>query len=267
MIAKKIYGAVIRHGIGAVSVASAMKLYALGDLPHAIAAGAGALFALLASIAEKAEEGKRLVATLSQTLEPRRAEGLHRIENERPLPPVPPAREVVERAAGPAMPVSGTALAVLLSLMFTGCATGNKAVPGNHIKGSIAGQPFEIQNPKNTLMEGVVLSHTSGTNTFNLTIAKIASTNDPQVIDKSYAGQAHVTEKMFQGMTQMAEQFNRMLEKISEGTARGMNPAGGLGSLQTATPNSRAPIANSQAGAGNQSPIPLEQRFSTTLAN
>jgi hypothetical protein len=104
--------------------------------------------------------------------------------------------------------------ALIAPLALTGCATGNRAVPGNHIKGSIAGQPFEIQNPKNTLMEGVSLTHQSGTNSFTLRIDKLSSTNDPQVIDKAYAGQAAVTKTLFDGV-------NGTLEKLEKLAATG----------------------------------------------
>jgi hypothetical protein len=120
----------------------------------------------------------------------------------------------------------GVGLFLLLLVVFVvlgccGCMGGNRAVPGNHIKGFIAGQPFEIENPKNTTMTGVLLSHTAGTNTFFLSIEKISSTNDPQVIDKAYAGQAHVMQVQWQGVNDTLKQIKEIGQRAAEGMATG----------------------------------------------
>lgn len=80
-------------------------------------------------------------------------------------------------------------LTATLALAVTGCMN---PVPGTRIKGQIGGVPFEVNSPKQTTMKGLMIQHSAGTNHFVLNIAELSSTNDPQVIDKSYAGQAAV---------------------------------------------------------------------------
>jgi hypothetical protein len=99
----------------------------------------------------------------------------------------------------------------LLAAALTGCRT---PVPSNHISGSLGGVPFELENHKQTTMQGFLLSVTTGTNTCSLSISNLVSTNDPQVIDKSYAGQAAVTKEFFTGMNEFAS-------KLVEGGVKG----------------------------------------------
>lgn len=73
-------------------------------------------------------------------------------------------------------------LAALAALAPTlvGCAgfhTVNDNVPHTTIKGKVAGQPFELQNPKDTVLEG--LEVTAGTNGAMIKIAKLTTVMNP----------------------------------------------------------------------------------------
>ncbi len=78
-------------------------------------------------------------------------------------------------------------------------------VPGTRIKGQIGGVPFEVNSPKQTTLKGLLIQHHSGTNNFTLNVAELSSTNDPQVIDKAYAGQAAVAKAHYDGATALVE--------------------------------------------------------------
>ena len=73
-------------------------------------------------------------------------------------------------------------LAVVTALAPTlvGCAgfrTVNDNVPHTTIKGKVAGQPFELQNPKDTVLEG--LEVTAGTNGAMIRISKLTTVMNP----------------------------------------------------------------------------------------
>ena len=104
---------------------------------------------------------------------------------------IPPGRVV------PAMLALGAA-----AILFTGCAM---PVPGTRIKGQIGGVPFEVHSPKQATLKGLMIQHSAGTNHFVLNVAELSSTNDPQVIDKSYAGQAAVAKAHYDGATALVE--------------------------------------------------------------
>jgi hypothetical protein len=101
-----------------------------------------------------------------------------------------------------------------IPLLLAGCTS---PVPSTKFSGYVAGQPFEFVGHKQTSAKGVQLTMHSGTNTFSLTIAELSSQNDPQVISKSYAGQAAVTKEFFTGMNQFAS-------KLVEGGVKGASP-------------------------------------------
>jgi hypothetical protein len=216
MIAQ-ILDAVFRHGLTAVGTFIAERAYQIGDMEEMTAGAVVAGISLAQSIYQKVEDKRR---NGEQVL-------TGRLESFTPISPVTPAPLVAEELRareetirGQVVPPIGSALVV--AAMLCGCvAGGNRAVPGNHIKGFIAGQPFEIENPKNTTMTGVLLSHTSGTNTFFLSIEKISSTNDPQVIDKAYAGQAHVMAVQWQGLNETLKQVNEIGQRAGKGVATG----------------------------------------------
>lgn len=98
------------------------------------------------------------------------------------------------------------------ALIFTGCST---PVPGNHISGALGGVPFKIENPKQFSAKGFQLTLDSGTNHFTLHFDEMSSQNDPQVIDKSYAGQAAVAKQFFSGI-------NDLMGKMVEGGVKGV---------------------------------------------
>lgn len=100
----------------------------------------------------------------------------------------------------------------LCILVTNGCKS---PVPSTKFSGSIGGQPFQFEGHKQTVAKGLDLMMITGTNTFKLSIAELSSQNDPQVIDKSYAGQAAVTKEFFDGA-------NNMISKIVEGGVKGM---------------------------------------------
>lgn len=72
------------------------------------------------------------------------------------------------------------AAAAALAPTLVGCAgfhTVNDNVPHTTIKGKVAGQPFELQNPKDTVLEG--LEVTAGTNGAMIKIAKLTTVMNP----------------------------------------------------------------------------------------
>lgn len=171
---KQILSGIIRHLITGGGAAAALQAYHAGDKLSVAINSIVAFGGIILSILHKFETRVRnVVETLQSTQAPN-----------------PTGTSAL-----------GCLFALLLAVSMTGCGTsGNKAVPGNHISGFIGGQPFGIDNPKNTTLRGVEITHTAGTNTFTLKIAELSSTNDPQVIDSSYAGQAAVMKTMFDGV-------------------------------------------------------------------
>jgi hypothetical protein len=107
--------------------------------------------------------------------------------------------------------IFGIACAALLC----GCGT---PVPGNRIAGNFGGVPFEINNPKNFSGEGLEISAMVGTNYFSMKFDRFRSENDPEVIDKSYAGRAAEVKEWFTGV-------NGLAGKLAEGAAKGASPA------------------------------------------
>jgi hypothetical protein len=106
-------------------------------------------------------------------------------------------------------------------LALTGCATGNRAVPGNRIVMTIAGQPVSIENPKNTTLKGASLTYISGTNSLVLQIDELVSTNDPEVIGEAYAGQVAVTRAQFEGMSTFADKLLEAGKRAGAATGTG----------------------------------------------
>lgn len=100
--------------------------------------------------------------------------------------------------------LAAAGLSLLTGCVLTGCKS---PVPGAHIKGTLGGVPFDVQNPKQCKIVGFNLSLISGSNTFTLSISNLTSENDPQVIDKSYAGQAAVAKEFFTGINDLASKF------------------------------------------------------------
>jgi hypothetical protein len=108
------------------------------------------------------------------------------------------------------------ALSFVATLLLTGCQS--PPVPSNHFQGTIDGVPFQLDTKKQTKMKGFefLVSRVSpiGTNFATLKIESIEGVNDPQVISKSYAGQAAVAKEFFDG-------FNSLASKLAEGGTKG----------------------------------------------
>lgn len=107
-----------------------------------------------------------------------------------------------------------TVMVLIAVALLVGCKS---PVPSTKFSGYVAGQPFEFVGHKQTTAKGIELMMHSGTNTFSLKIEELSSQNDPQVISKSYAGQAAVTKEFFTG-------FNATLSKVAEGGMKGAVP-------------------------------------------
>lgn len=125
------------------------------------------------------------------------------------------------------IPRSLAALCLCASVViFSGCQS---PVPGTHFSGALGGVPFVFDGHKQTSAEDVTLEVVSvasrpsvfegvapgfTTNYSRLHIGKLSSVNDPEVVGKSYAGQALVTKQFFDGMNQFAS-------KLVEGGVKG----------------------------------------------
>lgn len=91
-----------------------------------------------------------------------------------------------------------TLLLVIVSIVvLAGCGS---PVPGNHISGALGGVPFDIKNPKQFNAKGFDLALDAGTNHFKLHFDEMNSTNDPQVIDKAFAGQVALEKARWDGI-------------------------------------------------------------------
>lgn len=102
-------------------------------------------------------------------------------------------------------------LAALITFA-TGCM--HNPVPANKIDIKTPRGSYQIATPKNVAIEKFKASvDTNGT--VEVAFDSWTSTNDPQVVDKSYAGQALVMKTAFEGANQLAE-------KLVEGAAKGM---------------------------------------------
>jgi hypothetical protein len=104
------------------------------------------------------------------------------------------------------------ALAVLAPTLV-GCAgfhTVNDNVPHTTIKGKVAGQPFELQNPKDTVLEG--LEVTAGTNGAMIKIAKLTTVMNPA------------------STTATGEAGEKLIRANSEGVVNAFNAGANLGS-------------------------------------
>lgn len=102
-----------------------------------------------------------------------------------------------------------TLLLVVVSIVaLTGCGS---PVPGNHISGALGGVPFDIKNPKQFNAKGFDLALDAGTNHFKLHFDEMTSQNDPQVIDKSYAGQAAVLDAQGRFMDKLGSTFGSFI--------------------------------------------------------
>lgn len=113
--------------------------------------------------------------------------------------------------------LSSLALVILL-FIGTGMSCLHGPVPSNHFRGTIGGVPFELDTKKQTSAKNIEFTVQSilgsVTNFSTLKIGEISGVNDPQVIDKSYAGQVALEKARWEGL-------NSALEKAAKGTAAG----------------------------------------------
>lgn len=91
--------------------------------------------------------------------------------------------------------------------LVTGCgsfATLNDNTPHTTIKGSISGQPFEIRNPKDTILTGLqVTASTNGT--ASITIASLTTVMKTENITATGEATAKNTEAIFTGVHQVMQ--------------------------------------------------------------
>jgi hypothetical protein len=80
---------------------------------------------------------------------------------------------------------------LLCTIGMAGCALFQSPVPTTKIKGSIGGQSFSLENPKNTTLSNLSVT-VSSNGSAALTIGSVTSVNDSNVIDAAYAGQAAI---------------------------------------------------------------------------
>ena len=123
-----------------------------------------------------------------------------------------------------------SALLLALSWLAFGCQS---PVPSNEFSGTIGGVPFKFTARKQTVTKGVALKVTTvsgfATNYAELSIAELSSKNDPQVISKSYAGQAAVAREFFQGI-------NNFAGKLTEGGVKGLKGGASIDSPEWTAP-------------------------------
>lgn len=107
-----------------------------------------------------------------------------------------------------------------LAIVLAGCWS---PVPSNHFQGMIGDVPFQLDTRKQTALEGLTFKTThvtvTGSNIAELRIEKLTGANDPQVIDKSYAGQAAVAKTYLDGLKGFAESLTK---GGAEGAVKGL---------------------------------------------
>lgn len=92
-------------------------------------------------------------------------------------------------------------LTATIIALASGCAAFQPAVPTTKINGSIGGQSFTLENPKNTTLSNLSVS-VSSNGTANLTIGSLTSVNDSNVITAADAGQAAIVSATGAAITQ-----------------------------------------------------------------
>lgn len=99
------------------------------------------------------------------------------------------------------------ALLTVAVTLVTGCgsfATLNDNTPHTTIKGSIAGQPFEIRNPKDTILAGLeVTASTNGA--ASIRIANLSTVMNTANVTATGEAQSKNTEAIFTGIHQVMQ--------------------------------------------------------------
>jgi hypothetical protein len=104
-----------------------------------------------------------------------------------------------------------------------GCAGLRQApsVPSNHWRGSLDGQPFEFELPKQTTAENIeiesVRGNPFGTNYAHVKIGKISGTNSPDVIDAA----AQLETARWNGINAALDKIGGIAEHVATGAAKG----------------------------------------------
>lgn len=129
----------------------------------------------------------------------------------------------VSAGVAPALGKVGLAMAAGMMMFLAGCMS---PVPSNHFTATVGGEKFDFETRKQTAAEGLEYSHTvmdaSGkTNVFSLKVNKLSSTNDPQVIDRAYAGQAAVIDAQGRFLKSMVDAAEALGQKGGEAVATG----------------------------------------------
>lgn len=93
-------------------------------------------------------------------------------------------------------------ITVIGAFAFCGCSVFGPATPTTTLKVQVSGQSFAWECPKQVEAEGLeFIVNTNGTGTIK--VSKVRSTNDPLVIDKSYAGQIGLVKQWGDTGTQL----------------------------------------------------------------
>lgn len=101
---------------------------------------------------------------------------------------------------------------------LTGCSIMHGPVPANSIVIHAPSGDYKVATPKNVAIEKFQAAVDSN-GVFRVTFDKWTSTNDPEVIGKSFAGQAAVTREFFNGMNAFA---GKLVEGGFKGAAEGI---------------------------------------------
>jgi hypothetical protein len=113
-------------------------------------------------------------------------------------------------------------LALICAVALCGCGTFNHSpVPANHWSGSIDGQPFNFDLPKQTVAEDIEIESVRGTpfgtNYSRIKIGKIGGTNSPDVIDAA----AQLETARWNGINSAIEKIGGIASSVAEKTAKG----------------------------------------------
>lgn len=193
---KQILAGIIRHLISAGGVSTAIQAFHTGDKISAtigtiVAAGAVAL-----SVLHKVEGAVLKGMAAVREFQPIRSDsaanpGVIKVSPDQDI------RTDLRHQTGTS--ALGCLFALVVAVAMTGCATGNRAVPGNSFHAKLGGERVDFELRKNNEAEEIKYKTTTHlTNGVvvdrELSIKKLKSTNDPAVIDKSFAGQAVVID-------------------------------------------------------------------------
>lgn len=103
-------------------------------------------------------------------------------------------------------------LLAAVGLSLAGCGsfgTLNSNTPHTTIKGTIAGQPFSIENPKDTILNGLLV--TAGTNGYaSICISNLSTVMNPANTQLTGEAMANNTKEIFSGIHTVAQDLKDM---------------------------------------------------------